>query len=53
MIFGSAAGDERSALVIEGRAHDLVRRLLSQPRGLMQVQDELAAEEPQVVAMLT
>ena len=53
VIFGSAAGDERSALVIEGRAHDLVRGLLSQPRGLMQVQDELAAEEPQVVAMLT
>ena len=53
LIFARAAGDERSALVIEGCAHDLVDRLLSKPRALMQVQDELAAEEPQVVTMLT
>ena len=53
LIFGRAAGDERSALVIEGCAHHPVDRLFSKPRALMQVQDELAAEEPQVVTMLT
>ena len=53
LIFGRAAGDERSALVIEGCAYDLADRLLAKLRDLMQVRDELAAEEPQVVAMLT
>ena len=52
LIFGRAVGDERSTFVIEGREHDLLRRPLSQPRALMQVRDDLAAEQPQVVAML-
>jgi hypothetical protein len=36
----------------DGGGHDLLDRALSQPHGLMQVADELAAKEPQVVAML-
>ena len=45
-------GDQRSAFIIEGSEHDLLDRALSQPRSLMQVTDELAAKEPQVVTML-
>jgi hypothetical protein len=44
--------DQRSTFIIEGSEHDLLDRVLSQPRSLMQVADELAAKEPQVVAML-
>jgi hypothetical protein len=53
LIVRCAMGDQRSAFVVEGREHDLLDRPFSQPRGFMQVADELATEEPQVVAMLT
>jgi hypothetical protein len=52
LIFACVMGDQRSAFVIEGGEHDLLDRALSQPRDLMQVADEFAAKEPQVVAML-
>jgi hypothetical protein len=39
-----SVGDERSE-------HDSLHRPLSEPRGVMQVRNEFAAEEPQVVAM--
>ena len=45
-------GDQRSAFIIEGSEHDILDRALSQPRSLMQITDELAAKEPQVVTML-
>ena len=53
LVFGRAVGDERSMFVIEGFEHELVHRALSEPRGLMQVLDKFAAQEPQVVTMLT
>ena len=52
LVFG-CTGDERSVFVIEGCEQDLVNRPLSEPRGLMQVRDDFATQEPQVVAMLT
>src|ERR1022692_163730 len=51
LIFGPAVGDERSTLVIEDREYDLVRRPLSEPRVLMQFRDDLATENPQVIAV--
>ena len=50
LIFGPV-GDERSTFVVEDREHDLVCRPLSEPRVLMQFRDDLATENPQVVAV--
>ena len=50
-VFGPAVGDERSTFVIEDREHDLVCRPLSKPRVLMQFRDDLATENPQVIAV--
>jgi hypothetical protein len=44
-------GDQGAAFVIEGFAHDLINRPFSRPRRLMEVADEFAAQQPQVVAM--
>ena len=52
LVFGRM-GDKRSVFVIEGCEQNLVDRPLSEPRGLMQVRDDFATQEPQVVAMLT
>jgi hypothetical protein len=53
LLFGrSAVGDQRSAFVVESLAYDLVDWPVSRPRGLMEVGDQRAAQEPQVVAML-
>ena len=51
LIFGPAVGDERSTFVIEDREHDPVCRPLSKPRVLMQFRDDLATENPQVIAV--
>src|SRR5208337_1441032 len=51
LIFGFAVGDERSTFIVEDREHDLVCRPLSEPRVLMQSRDDLAAENPQVIAV--
>ncbi len=53
LIFGGAVGDQRTAFTVESRKHDLIHRPFSQPRGVMKVADQLAAKQPQVVAMLT
>src|ERR1700722_13054742 len=50
LIFGPVE-DERSAFVVEDRKHDLVCRPLSEPRVLMQFRDDLATENPEVVAV--
>jgi len=52
LLLGRAVGDQRSTFVIQGGEHDLRHRSLPQPRALVQVRDDLAAEQPQVVAML-
>lgn len=52
LVFG-CAGDERPVFIIENCEQDLVDRPLSEPRGFMQIRDDFATEEPQVVAMLT
>jgi hypothetical protein len=46
-------GDQRAAFTIESRKHDVIHRPFSQPRGVMEGADQLAAKQPQVVAMLT
>jgi len=53
LIFGGAMGDQRAAVTVESRAHDLIHRPFSHPRGVMEGVDQLAAKQPQVVAMLT
>jgi hypothetical protein len=50
LIFGPV-GDERSTFVVEDREHDLACQPLSEPRVLMQFRDDLATENPQVVAV--
>ena len=50
LIFGPV-GDERSTFAVEGREHDLVCLPLSEPRVLMQFRDDLATENPEVVAV--
>jgi len=52
LVFGGA-GHERPVFVIKNCEQDLPDRALSEPRGLMQVRDDFATQEPQVVAMLT
>ena len=53
LIFGGAVGDQRAVFTIESREHDVIHRPFSQPRGVMEGADQLAAKQPQVVAMLT
>ena len=52
LIFGGAVAD-RAAFTVENRKHDLIHRPFFQPRGVVEVADQLAAKQPQVVAMLT
>jgi len=52
LLFGRTVGDQRTTLVIQGGEHDLRYRPLPQPWALVQVGDDLAAEQPKIVAML-
>ena len=52
LYFGSGTvADERSAFIVDDLAHDFIDRPFSQPRSFMEIADQRATQEPQIVAM--
>ena len=50
-LFGEAAMDQWPFVVFDGRAEQLCSREFSEPWGLVDVADDLAAEQPKVVTV--